>query len=144
MRNLSRTAFALVVLVLLPLSGCDLAGSSSSEETLPPAPQALATEWMTTINQSVQVEKLAPNPTARLHGYAGVAFYEGVRRAYPDRCQTLIGQVKRLRSLPTPEQDGSYDWSTVAAVTEGRVVKGLLRDEEASKATLGRVDSLHD
>ena len=138
----------LPVILLFSLSvvvtSCDSAGTDGMEQEPPPADRIFVTEWMTTINQSVQAGKLAPNPIARLHGYAGVAFYEGVRRAYPDRYQTLAGQVKGLRSLPTPEQDGSYDWSTVAAVTEGRVVKGLLRDEEVSEATLGRVDSLRD
>jgi hypothetical protein len=94
------------------------------------------------VNQSVQAEKLAPNPIARLHGYAGIALYEGVRRAYPDRYQTVAGQVRGLRSLPTPEQDGSYDWAAVAAAAGAHVVEGLLVDEGASEATLGRINSL--
>ncbi len=126
-------------LLIAAAAGCDLNGSGSPEESLPPAQQTLAAEWMQMTTKTAKMQKIVPPAAARVYGYAGVAFYEGVRRVFPDRYRSLSGQLKGLSSLPEP-RDGTHDWATVASVTEARVLKGL--PTGTSRAARQQIDSL--
>lgn len=128
------------LLLIAVATGCDLSGLGSSEDPPASVQQKRATAWMRLSNEVVQAEGLVEPSAARVHAYASIAYFEGLRRAQPDRYRTVAGQLNGLSPLPSPRNDANYDWATVAAAAESRVLNGLL--SEASGQTRARIDSL--
>ncbi|NNF39068.1 MAG: hypothetical protein HKN71_10400, partial [Gemmatimonadetes bacterium] len=91
-----------------------------------PAPPALddrqVEEWIDVLYPLPKAERLSPPVASRLHGYAGLALYEGLHRADPGY-RSLGGQLIGLDPFPEPE--GEHDWPVVAAEAERRVLTGL-------------------
>jgi hypothetical protein len=95
-------------------------------------------EWIDVLYPLPKAERLSPPVASRLHGYAGLALYEGLHRADP-RYRSLGGQLIGLDAFPEPE--GEHDWPVVAAEAERAVLSGLI-EGFALPSTRVMVDTL--
>jgi hypothetical protein len=95
-------------------------------------------EWIDVLYPLPKAERLSPPVTSRIHGYAGLALYEGLHRADP-QYRSLGGQLLGLP--PFPEPDAEHDWPVVAAEAERRVLGGLI-EGFAQPSTRVMVDTL--
>jgi hypothetical protein len=124
----SLTALALGACV----TACGPSGSGSgggeiaqSRAALSPAvathPSTYARQWMLNLAFSVKYDNISPPVAARSYAYAAIAAYEATVHGIPGNV-SLAGQLSGLSSLPLPDPGATYDWPTVLAATEGRVV----------------------
>jgi len=127
-------------IIIVAMTGCDVAGTGSSSKESPDVSRDQATAWMRLTNEIVQAEGLVEPPAARIHAYTGIGYFEGVHRVQLDLYRTAAGQLNGLSALPDPEAGATYDWVAVAASTESHVLRGLLPN--ASEQTYVRIDSL--
>lgn len=100
--------------------------AACSGPTVPPLDERQPYEWISALYAIPQAERLAPPVASRIHGYAGVALYEGLRHAEPGR-ESLGGRLQGLDPMPEPGE-GEHDWPIVAAEAERRVLSGLMGD----------------
>jgi len=123
----SLTALALGVC----MTGCGPSGSAEqtpvgeSRAALSPAvatfPSTYVRQWMTDVAFSVKYDSISPQVAVRSYVYAAIAAYEATVHGIPGNV-SLVGQLNGLSSLPLPDPNATYDWPTVLAATEGRVV----------------------
>ncbi len=95
-------------------------------------------EWIDVLYPLPKAERLSPPVASRIHGYAGLALYEGLHRADP-RYRSVGGQLRGLGAFPEPQ--GEHDWPVVAAEAERRVLAGLV-EGFAQPSTRVMVDTL--
>src|SRR5262245_54280244 len=84
-------------------------------------PSTYARQWMLNLAFSVKYDGITPPVAARSYAYAAIAAYEATVWGMPGYA-SLAGQLNGLTSLPKPDPGATYDWPTVLAATEGRVV----------------------
>lgn len=98
-------------------------GSASSALGRPTAEYSstFLRQWMTNVAFSVKYDRIGPPIAARSFAYAAIAGYEAVVHGMPGY-RSLAGQLNELPALPEPDPGKTYDWPTVLAATEGRVV----------------------
>ncbi len=105
----------------------------------PPPDSAQVEEWVGILYPLPKVERFSPPVSARLYAYAGLALYEGLRRADPD-AGSLGGRVGGLDPIPEPPE-GRHDWSVVAAEAERQVLSGMI-EAYALPSTMVQVDTI--
>lgn len=103
-----------------------------------------ALEWMQTLYDLVQIEKVdAPN-AARIYGYAGITLYESLVNGMPGN-YSLIGQLPSLPDLSYPDEGVVYDWPAVAIQSLATVIQALMPAESTTAAqTTATIDSLRE
>jgi hypothetical protein len=103
--------------------GGETTGSTSFALSPPTSVHAatFARQWMTNVAFTVKFENGDPPTASRAYAYAAIAAYEAVVHGMPGYL-SLAGQLNGLSSLPIPDASLTYDWPTVLAATEGRVV----------------------
>src|SRR5436305_15226004 len=75
------------------------------------------------LNSVVMGNNFSPVVASRNYLYANVAAYEVIAAGYPNRYNSLAGQVNGLQSVPKPEQGKKVDYefaSLLAFWTLGR------------------------
>ncbi len=112
--------------------------SSGCAPTTPPLDDRQVEQWIDVLYPLPKAERLSPPVASRLHGYAGLALYEGLHRADPT-LRSLGGQLPGLP--PFPEPVGEHDWPVVAAELERLVLTGLI-EGFAQPSTRVMVDTL--
>jgi hypothetical protein len=127
---MTRAGAALLVFVGLALGGCAPA--------VPPLDDRQVEQWIDVLYPLPKAERLSPPVASRLHGYAGLALYEGLHRADPTY-RSLGGQLPGL--APFPEPEGAHDWPVVAAELERQVLTGLI-EGFAQPSTRVMVDTI--
>lgn len=105
---------------------------------IPPLDDDQVEQWIDVLYPLPKAERLSPPVASRLHGYAGLALYEGLHRAEP-AYRSLGGQLPGLEPFPDPE--GDHDWPVVAAELERQVLTGLI-EGFAQPSTRVMVDTL--
>jgi hypothetical protein len=138
-----------LLLAVLVFSGCDSVTGDvfKSIRPLPPSavedPQMLQ-DWLTTLNEVVKSSGINPPFASRLHGYTGVAFYEGLRNGYTGYA-SLSGQVNGFSSVPLPATGVTYDWPTVAAEATRHVMLHVFAQYTTLSSTnLAKINDLAD
>lgn len=106
--------------------------------TTPPLDDRQVEQWIDVLYPLPKAERLSPPVASRLHGYAGLALYEGLHRADPN-LRSLGGQLPGLAAFPEPV--GEHDWPIVAAEAERLVLTGLI-EGFAQPSTRVMVDTL--
>jgi hypothetical protein len=126
------TRFASLAAITLGFAMIGCGGAPGAEETTGTTSFALspqtsthaatfARQWMTNVAFTVKFENANPLIAVRSYAYAAIAGYEAVVHGMPGYL-SLAGQLNGLSSLPVPDASLTYDWPTVLAATEGRVV----------------------
>lgn len=110
----------------------------SCRPSVPPLDERQVEEWIDVLYPLPKAERLSPPVASRLHGYAGLALFEGLHRADP-AYRSLGGQLPGLG--PFPEPVGEHDWPVVTAELERRVLTGLI-EGFAQPSTRVMVDTL--
>jgi hypothetical protein len=94
----------------------------------------IAVEWMQLIYDRTREDAISAPAASRLYGYAGATLYEAILPGMPDNF-TLFGQVNGFPTVPYPAQeDGVFDWISVANGALSTVMTGLFEDRGEASA----------
>jgi hypothetical protein len=99
----------------------------------------VAWQWFEQLYDVVKVEKTSPTVASRIYGITAVALYESII-AGTERNRSLVAQLNDLNSLPQPQKNETYYWSTVANSVFANTLRGLLTP--ISKASLDSINNL--
>lgn len=130
-RGLGRARAIVLASLWLGLGSC-------APSAVPPLDDRQVEQWIDVLYPLPKAERLSPPVASRLHGYAGLALYEGLHRANP-AYRSLGGQLPGLDPFPEPE--GEHDWPVVAAELERQVLTGLI-EGFAQPSTRVMVDTI--
>ncbi|MBA3647343.1 MAG: vanadium-dependent haloperoxidase [Chitinophagales bacterium] len=72
----------------------------------------MALSWLDLLCTQVKKQRMSPLAAARSFGYYGVTMWQSIYAGVPGG-KSLIGQLKDLKTLPTPDPNMIYDWPTV-------------------------------
>jgi hypothetical protein len=124
--------------LLLLVNNCAWAALGQSE----PADKLssdVAWQWFEQLYDVVKVEKTSPTVASRIYRITAVALYESIV-AGTERNRSLVAQLNDLNSLPQPQKNETYYWSTVANSVFANTLRGLLTP--ISKASLDSINNL--
>lgn len=102
----------------------------------------LITDWLDNLVVFVRQSEYSGPEASRVFAYCGVAMYEGIYRAYPNR-KSLKGQLNGLNNLPSPGSS-AYNWGIVASTAERVVALYLFNDASAQvRQTIISLNEIH-
>jgi hypothetical protein len=85
----------------------------------------LVREWNSTVTEVIRADGFSPPVASRIYAYLNVALYESLRRK-DLRYRTCVGQLRGLKSLPSPEIGVEYDWRVVAHRAAAQTARALV------------------
>lgn len=91
------------------------------------------------LNSVVMGNNFSPIVASRNYMYASVAGYEVIAAGYPDKYQSLAGQVKGLKDVPKPEAGKKIDFEFAALLAFSKLGQAVTFPEGSMKEY---VDSL--
>lgn len=92
------------------------------------------------LNKVVMGNNFSPVVASRNYTYAAIAGYEVIAAGYPDRFESLAGQLKGLKSMPKPAPGKSIDYEYAALLAYCRVGEAVTFPEGSMREY---VDSLN-
>ncbi|GAB4525613.1 MAG: hypothetical protein OHK0046_41590 [Anaerolineae bacterium] len=127
------------LLIIITFCLLSFFGSAAQEYTnAPPSNDATPymVRWMELLYDRVEGESRNVPQAARIYAYAGVAVYESMRGAFPER-PSLSGYLTDMPAMPAAEPGVEYDWITVMNGTLTALIPELL----APVQNFGRLDT---
>ncbi|MCS7085182.1 MAG: vanadium-dependent haloperoxidase [Bacteroidia bacterium] len=82
-------------------------------------------EWNATVTEIIRRDGFSPPVASRIYAYLNVALYEGLRRK-DLRYLGCAGQLRELKSLPSPEAGVEYEWRLAANRAAAQVARALV------------------
>jgi hypothetical protein len=94
----------------------------------------LYTQTVYQLNNVVMHDNFTPPVANRNYTYANIAAYECIAAGYPDRFESLAGQLKELPKLPDPKNRNEIDFEFAAVLAFCKVGVELTFSEDRLKS----------
>jgi hypothetical protein len=105
----------------------------------------IATRWADMTLYTIKyAAKNSPTYSSRALGYIGLAMYEAVVNADPNK-RSMSGQLSGLTNLPVPQASASYYWPLALNAAEASLLKYLYPNPAVSPpSSISKIDSLYN
>ncbi|MEP7170085.1 MAG: vanadium-dependent haloperoxidase [Bacteroidota bacterium] len=85
------------------------------------------------LNDVLMNDNFTPPVAARAYTYSNIAAYECIAAGYPERFETLAGQLKELKALPKPENVEKINYELAATIAFAEVGTSMAYSEYIMK-----------